>query len=683
MTLTIALSLYIHYIYIAKSKPNRRLCSMKNNYCFVCHLPIQNGANFTKCLSVLCLQMKHVFCLQKLYCSRKCKSGASTINVCVSDEDKNIPSNAQCGIIDNIDIIGNGFFGVNCDIINNTVFPFKSEFSVNTSATPSINCGPNYQSSLIKNDNIQFLFDDVLQNAFATIHTMKVKCGPIDQSSLCNFDNVLSAVLFSVFITECWAWLSMNQNTHHNTNYLNAADTEVNEAEIIEIHETNDVSEKDILVNMQKEIELLKTENNLFKNKLTEINNHVINMTEHVNESVFFMSETFADFDDNLGRVKENGLKTHGDVIELNKQIHSLTTFIQKYCKNEYRKEEILGKFDLNDNIHNNTEQQKNANNVEKSGYVGNNAKQQTITNNVDKILYVGNLPKNTSDSSLYNFFNEFGLIKNIFINNVRHFAFIQFDDIYGVSAAIKKMDGFEFNKRTLICEISKLQIMPQPSSRQERLNSIVPKYNQNFSTERYQKKRQRKLYQKRTHINSLNYQFKSENPQNLRSSQNQLRTSHSNQIQKCNTNFRAAPMRYVKEQHPHHPVHYRSQSRSFNYQNHQSHNQYSNLNNQSLLQNPINPRQSLSHNNQLVLQAPINSQQSLNLNNQLVLQAPHSHQHIGQTSNLNCQPFNQIYRAHPPQGQILNHNYQSPLQSNFIQIPQSRFSNLNVQHFN
>lgn len=64
-------------------------------------------------------------------------------------------------------------------------------------------------------------------------------------------------------------------------------------------------------------------------------------MTEHVNEAVIFMSDSFANYDDNLARLKQNEIKSHGDIIELKNQIQTLTSFIQKYCKNEYRKEEI------------------------------------------------------------------------------------------------------------------------------------------------------------------------------------------------------------------------------------------------------------------------------------------------------------------------------------------------------
>jgi RNA recognition motif-containing protein len=207
-------------------------------------------------------------------------------------------------------------------------------------------------------------------------------------------------------------------------------------------------------------------------------------MTEHVNDAVKFMSETFADYDDNLGRLKRNELKSHGDILELRKQISTLTLLVESLKKSETKDNLEMFKNNNNNNINNNNNQTQN-------------------TNKEKKILFVGNLPKNCSESSLYNFFNEFGLIKNTFINNNRRFAFIQFENNDGITMAISKMNGFIFNKKLLICEISKLQVIPDVQNNTYKHTNIKRMNikgtnikSTNFIVSRPQKTRQKKSIQ-------------------------------------------------------------------------------------------------------------------------------------------------------------------------------------------
>ena len=76
--------------------------------------------------------------------------------------------------------------------------------------------------------------------------------------------------------------------------------------------------------------------------------------------------------------------------------------------------------------------------------------------------VHVSNLPKIVKEHELEEIFREFGEIKNINVvtepssKECRGFAFITFDTPNSAEESIKKLSGFEFSGKKLICQIAK-----------------------------------------------------------------------------------------------------------------------------------------------------------------------------------------------------------------------------------
>jgi len=70
--------------------------------------------------------------------------------------------------------------------------------------------------------------------------------------------------------------------------------------------------------------------------------------------------------------------------------------------------------------------------------------------------MYVGNLPYEVSEEELQDYFSTHGEVKDVNIvmdretGRARGFGFVEMVEVSGMEAAIKELDGQEFNGRSL-----------------------------------------------------------------------------------------------------------------------------------------------------------------------------------------------------------------------------------------
>jgi hypothetical protein len=238
---------------------------------------------------------------------------------------------------------------------------------------------------------------------------------------------------------------------------------------------------------LQNESGYLRDENTFLKNKMIELNNHVAIIVTHMNDSLCLASNEFKNINENMEMNAKIEKKLEHNISAMNSQIHVLTSYVLRNCRkiNEVRydllksneeiktdeiDEEIRFFFSDDDEnqIYKTTKEEKDEirNNNITEVLKENKDKEREITNNQKPIIYIGRLPHNFNEQALYKLiqlhFGAYGKINNLFLNNNRHFAFVEYVNKYDASIAVNKMNGFVINNRQIKCEYSRLQLIPK-----------------------------------------------------------------------------------------------------------------------------------------------------------------------------------------------------------------------------
>lgn len=102
-----------------------------------------------------------------------------------------------------------------------------------------------------------------------------------------------------------------------------------------------------------------------------------------------------------------------------------------------------------------------NANEVDSN--IDNRSKQRTLSG-ISNIMCI-NMPPQLRESTVTNYFSQFGTITSIRINNRRRFCFIQYITETEACAAIDKMDNYMLNGHHIHCFMSNSNYVPNQKS--------------------------------------------------------------------------------------------------------------------------------------------------------------------------------------------------------------------------
>lgn len=495
---------------------SQRCCNSNKYFCFSCHSPMQKHVNtYTCCAAKSCSEIKHSFC-SKMYCSKKCKHESNDVNepctivdnsselllIDLSDDNDNdsVPiQNDICNVFEGIDVMVAKEVGALCQ----SPIEFNRDVSEDSSkcelllSDQSSRCHVGDRANRVRLDlcindnnankdrNVQSLesmyqspsmfMNYIFNLPFFCQHSQYKVVSNIATRNVTHID-ILQANTHSVVPTSrgcsdlyaCFRGQSPQFAARsYNTQYINDVHTHSNDLSHASCESTiqnvlsivNALNES--VSTLKNEIQLLKTENSAMKEYVSFLNDKVVDVFDHVNEVVIQTSSSFENIDDIVGKLKLNDITKDNNIKMMNNQIHKLTSYFLRNCRriNElqydflkinpdfiYKKDNVdeqideffteSEKININDDISDNR-----------------------------KIVYVGQLPLNTTESTLINYFSEFGGIDNVFINNNRHFAFIRFAESCNAHNAVRNMNGFNINKQRVTCEMSKIQVIPQTES--------------------------------------------------------------------------------------------------------------------------------------------------------------------------------------------------------------------------
>lgn len=494
-------------IEIVKRAP-QRLCNRKKLCCFTCRSPVQKieGA-FAHCLSKKCNEIKHIFC-GKSFCSKACKLKMEAERMqCKNNTETDFQSiNKTNSVINN---------GIDLTILDDPIETSCSSMSIGDQNNVTVlrkfgdskKPSTNIISSSLYLQPSAFVYNilSALSILLLSLFRGALCMGPISNSEQhdidvyahCNayYDDRTRQNRFANMPTGVIGHSPKSAVTHtnqfvpaethmrevgHSARMTNHSEVENTERIIYTPqrthHSSNDnISEQmnvliDVVCSLQEEISSLKNENEFLKNQMHKLNNNIADVFEHVNETTVLTSNCFENTDINVEKINKCNIKNENNIFAMNKQIHTLTSYFQRNC----RKINVL----QNDFLKLNPEYNYTEDNIDKTikNFVSDDTRvhKNNANNHLDsfdvtkKIIYIGRLPNNTSESTIINYFGIHGAIKNIFININRHFALIEYHNASDANTAVNEMNGANINNHRIVCELSKLQIVPAINIKQQ-----------------------------------------------------------------------------------------------------------------------------------------------------------------------------------------------------------------------